>query len=304
MTEDVKTELPENTGQQIQEAAESQLSEDSEKDSTEQVTDSETKDTTIDDLPLPEPDDEAGEEDKEKPVRPRSKEERLLFKKERELARERARLQEVEARMRQSQQPEIKPAPADFKGMERDNYESEADWVAAVTDKRLQQRQDEMRQQYEMQQAHKRQSEFVAKVNDAKDKGAAKYSDFDQVVEPMFDPYGDFPRNEPLAAAIADSDFAEDILYFMGKYKDKAREIALLPPVKAIKAIANLEQRFKEKRKNAPAKPGAKILEPLKGGKPQTAGTLHGMTPEQIEKMDMKEFKERWSREYGKKNHY
>jgi len=260
----------------------------------------------IEELPLP--DVEGNEEEPVQP-RPKSKEERLLFKKQRELDRERIKAQELEHQLhlqqfKQSRQQQDSPAQ-DYSDVSRENFSNEEDWIAAITDKRLQQREEASRYQYQQMQHQKQQAEFVAKINEIKDKGVSKYSDFDDLVEPLFDPRGNFPRNEPMAAAIADSEFGDDILYFMGKYPDQARELAKKPPVQAIKAIAILEQRFREKRNSAPAKASEKLIEPLKGGKhvsPTT--TLMSMTSEQIDRMSMKEFNERWGRENPKGTHY
>jgi hypothetical protein len=265
------------------------------------------KELSLDELPLPEP--ESDDDPEPAPKRPKSKEDRLLFKKERELARERAEKAELERRLQQ-QEANRQPVPMqqqDFSDVSRENFNTEEEWVVAVLDKRINHQRAQAEQEEFQRAQHRQQAEFVAKVNEIKDKGASKYSDFDELVEPMFDVRGDFPRNDALAAAIADSDYGDDILYFMGKYKAEGRKIAEMSPVKAIKAIANLEARFKEKRKGAAVKSSTKIIEPLKNVKPgatMASGSLTKMTPSQIEAMDKKEFQALWDKEFPKATHY
>lgn len=144
--------------------------------------------------------------------------------------------QEVEQRVARTQpqptQPTGEPKPAQFQ-----DYES---YIAALTDYKVDQRMQGVRQQTEQQQRFNSQREqatqFEAKLTTA----AAKYADFHDVAFS-----DDVPITQPMAAAIARLKDPGEAAYFLGSNTDEAQRISRLDPVDQVWEIKALEARLK-----------------------------------------------------------
>jgi len=267
-----------------------------------EVIDKETTDSepSIDDLPLPDADDEVGDEEvteeAEKPKK--TKKDFILERKEKQLEKQRAEAehwrQEAEAlRIKQEQLQQVQYQQPQQGAPVREDFESEDQWL----DARMDWRENQKQQKYI---AEKQQEAYAKSLAESKhhyektiERGAEKYSDFDEIVKPIFSP--GFPTNEGLAQAIFRSEFGDDILVFMGKNPEHAKKIASMNPIDAIKEVAKLELRFKEKRgvKKVTASEH-KPLSNIKGGSAI-------MTPNKIAEMPQKEFEEYYKKNFTRK---
>lgn len=154
-----------------------------------------------------------------------------------------------------AQQPQ--QVSVDPEAPKKDGFLNEGDYIAAMvahTNKRQYQVAQLQAQQKSMQDAEVR---FQGNIKKARDAGSEKYEDFEQKVLPMFS--DGFPSNRAMAEAIGDSDYSEDMLYFLGSNLEKAEEIAKMNPIKAVKAIAEIEARFKARKGTQQTKAPAAI---------------------------------------------
>lgn len=232
------------------------------------------KEKSDDDLPLPVP--EAGKKQMPEYFKNRlSKEQRKLQQAENELRilqEQLARMQQPPtAAINQNSQPGFTPnneAPP-----KRESFANDEDFIDARIE--YKKRADNFSQQAQTQQQAMMQAElsFHNKMKDALNVGTESYDDFDDVVKPLFS--AGFPGNRAMAEAIVDSPYKHDMLYFLGKYTDKAREIALSHPVQAIKKIAELEVRFKARDKKVVKSKSPEPPEPVKTNSAKNEGDLN-----------------------------
>ena len=142
--------------------------------------------------------------------------------------------QEVEQRVARSQptQPTGEPRVSQFQDYE--NY------IAALTDYKVEQRMQGVRQQTEQQQRFNSQREqatqFEAKLSNA----AAKYADFHDVAFSE-----DVAITQPMAAAIARLKDPGEAAYYLGSNTDEAMRISRLDPVDQVWEIKALEAKLK-----------------------------------------------------------
>ena len=143
--------------------------------------------------------------------------------------------------------PNVAPNPKDFEYGELD-----AEYIKALA--RFETRQElaaerqtnKTKQQTEADEQHAQ--EFRAKVDALTEKGAAKYEDFDEVVNqtrslPVSDP--DFwPLSAVMCELILDSDVGQDIAYHLASHPKEARQIFGLPPTKQAAYFGRLEAKF------------------------------------------------------------
>jgi len=254
-----------------------------------------SKETDSDDDDLP----EAPEEDKA--TLPKGFVNRLKREKEK---RQEAELKFMEAQERLAAMSqnrdsgEIKrPAPASVPGLppppSRENYENDFDFVEAVNEYSAYKRNIIHQQRI----AKENDRIFGQRLQSTLSDGSDVYEDFDNKVKVLFS--DEFPSNRAMAEAIVDSDFSKDILYYYGKNPEKAKEIALMNPIKAVKEVAALEARFKA-RKSKNITGAKRPLEPLQGasGNKVSGGSAAGGGDP--EKMDHESFVEWYEKKYGK----
>ncbi len=236
------------------------------------------------------------EEDDTTDVRPRNKLERLMRKKERELEQERMEKEMLKQRIaEQSQQAVATQSPENFGIIppRRDDFVDEDEYI----DARMQYNINMQGLRYKKQQIEaaqeKKHEETVKVIENTINTGIGKYADFESVTYDLLK--GNFPANVAMAEALFDSEYSDDIAYVLGKNMAEARKIALLPPIKAVKKIAEIEAKIKAMNaaKRSSSKP--KIIEPMKAGhKPGAVGTksLSDYSSAELEKVSVREMNE------------
>lgn len=202
----------------------------------------------------PEPPEDEGKKKKD-PVQERiNKITRKRYEAERERDYYKAELERLKA---EAQKPKEAPAETTSEKPKEEDFENYSDFVEALADWKAEQKaaQIERKLKEEREQAQKQsaQQEFVAKL----EQGREKYSDFDEVV---FDP--DVPITQPMVEALHDCEHAADIAYYLGKHPDVAGHIASLSPLAAAREIGIIEAEL-SKPKAPPAKKVTQAPEPI-----------------------------------------
>lgn len=216
-----------------------------------------------DELPLP--GDETGDKKKEIPKWA----EKRITKKEKEAALLRAENEKLRAAIQTGSIPGMPPIPAteQVEAPQRDNYATEHEYISAVV--RHENNVAAQKFQMERQQANlmAAEVEFQKNLKATVDKGADKYDDFEEKTAFLFTK--EFPPNRAMAEAIVNSDFKDDILYFLGTYQDEALKIAQMNGVAAVRAITKLETRF-ESRGKTKSSGAPRPIDPVGGGRSKT----------------------------------
>jgi hypothetical protein len=252
-----------------------------------------------DELELPEPDiieDDANKKKKEPEwIKKRIERERVAA--ERKEA-EAARLREENERLRMGiQQPNAPQAPQNPQAgfdpymPQREQFKTDADFFLALGDYREARRNEAVVFHQRQEAIKKHETEFQGKLKEAIDSGATKYKDFAERTDYIL--YGEgFPSNRAMAEAIVESEYKDDILYFLGTHVKEAERIANLNPVKAAMEIEKLANRFTSKRKSNITKAPAP-LKPLSGG---SQGSGSHKDPNN---MEMDEFRQWYKDKFG-----
>lgn len=241
-----------------------------------------TKEKSIDDLPLPE---EGKKEDKAIPkwVEKRlSKKEIELQQKEQEAASYKAELE----RLRNSQQPfNQQPMMDDIK---REQFATDAQYIAAIMRKESERQKQEAFEEHQKSAMLNAELTFRKKWTDMPKEGVEKYDDFEEKFAVLCS--DEVPGNRAMAEAIVDSQYKYDICVFLGNHKEKAIEIAKKNPIEAVKAIAAIEARFNERKKVSPATT-AKPIDPVNTSRPkgETVSNMEDLV-RSSEKMTQREF--------------
>lgn len=142
-------------------------------------------------------------------------------------------------------------SPQNVPGLEAPNradFNSEHEYIAAVVRHENTIAAHRMNTERQAKAMVEAEMEFQGKIKETMSKGAEKYDDFDDKTSVLFSDA--FPPNRAMAEAIVDSDFKDDILYFLGTYPDEAVRIAKMNPVQAVKKIAEIEGRFQARAKS------------------------------------------------------
>ncbi len=174
----------------------------------------------------------------------------------------------------------------------RDDFADEAEFTEAMVNHTLAKRQVQTQAEAQARQQFALRQKLQQKIEETKSRGAAKYSNYDDVVEPLFETDSGVPPNIPLVEALNESKFGADILYMLGKNKAKAIEIASMTPLKAARWVWETERRFEEaSAKSRPVSSGVKPMQKV----------ASKLTPtKDISQMSNKEYKEFWhKKKYG-----
>ncbi|QGH73376.1 MAG: scaffold protein [Podoviridae sp. cty5g4] len=160
---------------------------------------------------------------------------RARRQKERELDLEIKRNQELQREIEKLKT--AKPVAAKPK---QEDFETEADFIEALTDWKLDIRQASANETQATQSADvfKKQEEdrIATKVMALIEKGNKKYKDFDDVVKDS-----DVPISTDMVKVISESDIGADILYYLGTHLDRAEEISAMNMVNVARAIGRIE---------------------------------------------------------------
>ncbi len=166
------------------------------------------------------------------------------------------RLQAIESRL-----SEPKPA-AQPTAILPDNFETYDEYVQALAEdkaKKVIQRQiEELQQREEQNRQNARRHEIQTTLMSKMEAAAERYDDFAEVVT---DPNAQITAT--MVEALADTDNAGDIAYFLGKNPDKARAIASLSPLAQAREIGRLDERFGAQQKTI--KKPAPVTAPVRG---------------------------------------
>lgn len=181
------------------------------------------------------------------------KEQRKAQEARTELENYRAQMAQVQQQTTASTQQNTPSQPQPYYGFNepaprRDQYADEDSYIDARFGYNQRKQQFEQHAVQQQQQAQRSQQAVANKLNDTVNKGAEAYDDFESVTKDIM--YGDkIPHNPAMTFAVLDSEYGHDMLYFLGKYPEKALEIARSNPIQAVKKISELEVRFKERDK-------------------------------------------------------
>jgi hypothetical protein len=157
---------------------------------------------------------------------------------ERERDYERQKREEAEAALAAAK----KAIPATGKPKAED-FKTEEEFLEALTDWKVDQRLAAREEQVAKTTSEAQEKETVNTVyqelDEKIDKGRSKYNDFDEVVLAE-----DLNISDAMVEAIAFSDSAEDVLYYLGKHPDESEAIAKMPPIMAARELGKVEAKL------------------------------------------------------------
>lgn len=156
-----------------------------------------------------------------------------------------ARIEALESRIPQQQQkpPEASNRPT------RAQFADDDDYVEAMADWKLQQREAAMRQQ-----AQQNQARTLAAKTENLYAEAQKIPGFDR------DAFDSLPLTQPMAAALIDSDVPAKLMHYLATNPDEVARIASLPPARQAAAIGKLEDKVSAAPKTSNAPPPIKPI--------------------------------------------
>jgi len=137
-----------------------------------------------------------------------------------------------------------------------ENFETEADYLEALTDWKVEQKfkveGEKVSKETATVDEKKAIDETYQELDEKIEKGRTKYADFNELVLDE-----DLKISESMVEAILLSDTAEDVLYYLGKHPEEAADIAKLPPLKVAHELGKIEARLnapppRKKTTNAP----------------------------------------------------
>lgn len=251
------------------------------------------EEVTVENVELP--------EEKKKLTAEDPAEDHILARKERQLEREqkqkRALIEQHHAeveRLRQENEEASKrlfiESVKSIQAPIRENFENDEDFIDARLDFRMAKNAAERIRQEE--QAHVAKSNEIRgeRLSKAVEKGQDKYHDFDDVVSHLGNK--GVLTNKTLVDGVLDSDYSADVFYILGKYPHLREQLNGMEPIKAIKELAKLEQRFEQVIKAKKVfKPPIKIIESITGGKGSTAKKpLEKYTQAELDNLPGREF--------------
>lgn len=146
------------------------------------------------------------------------------------------RTQYLQRKMTRGQTPEkieAKTKP------EESAFETNAEFVEALTDWKVDQRDIAKAETRSEQSSKDREEDFFSVINS----GAEKYKDFDEVARLTPDKGGP-TINENMLEAMMDSDNVVDIAYYLGQNVKESVRISNLSPIGAAREIGKIEARF------------------------------------------------------------
>lgn len=182
----------------------------------------------------------------------------------------------------------ISPVAADSGLPQREQFGSDAEYFLGLSDFRDNVRHQQAQAAARQKAIESATKEFHGKLKEAIENGKDKYNDFEERTHYVL---YDMQPNWGMGEAIVESEFKEDILYFLSTHTKEADKIAAMSPVKAAKEIARIEARFQARQKsNISSAP--KVLTALN---PNGAGAVN----KNPEKMDMEEYSSWYKSTYG-----
>jgi len=156
-----------------------------------------------------------------------------------------------------------------------EDFETAEDYIDALTDYKIEQREAQRQQKMQQERESQSESEFLGTVREKLLVGAEKHDDFQEVVDSIPDEY----VTPAMFHAIAESDSASEISYFLGNNHAEAARIARLSPVKQVQEIDRLENKLKAPKGVSKAPP------PM-----ETTGRGRAKNEPDLEKMSVAEY--------------
>lgn len=141
-----------------------------------------------------------------------------------------------------------KPDAADGKP-QLEKFESYEDYVEALTDWKLAQREAAAAEKAKADAEKQQRAELAKSWQARQDAVRAKYDDYDEVVGQ------EIPITGVMQQALLESDHGAELAYWLGSNPAEAEQIAKLGPVAAIKALAKIEDSLSGGSAEPPAKP-------------------------------------------------
>lgn len=124
-----------------------------------------------------------------------------------------------------------------------ENFETEADYLEALTDWKVEQKfkveTDKASRETATVEEKTAIDETYQELDDKMEKGRNKYADFNELVLDE-----NLKISEAMVEAILLSDTAEDVLYYLGKHPEEAAHIAELPPLKVAHEFGKIEAKL------------------------------------------------------------
>jgi uncharacterized lipoprotein NlpE involved in copper resistance len=230
----------------------------------------------VEETPTPDPAEPKAEEPKveeKKPEEPKKNHDQRRWEKTlKERAEYKAKAEWLEAQLQQRQTP-----AADKEGRPaRDKFESDEDYVDALTTWKVEAKLTGIKQELAQQSTQSQtQAGWVSKINQAR----AEYADYDAAMEDA----QDIPVSESMREAIQSSDLGGDIAYYLAKNPAEAERINSLSPYAAAREIGRIESHVEyEKTQKAKKPPVSKAPAPIKPVHSSTGTatkSLEDMTP-------------------------
>jgi len=228
------------------------------------------------------PEEEKKEEEEEKPD-PKKEEEARAERKKHNQQKAWERLIEEKARLKaendlyrsqlerqQAQQPSGRPA--------RDKYESDEDYVDALTTWKVDQKLGNVKEELAKSQgSNKVQADWVGKITKARE----EYPDYDTVLEDV----SDVPVAPELADVLMSSENGADVTYYLAKHTDEMGKLNGMDKVSIARYIGRLEEKIDRERASKTKAPVSKAPAPIKPASPSSAPSLKS-----LEDMSMKEY--------------
>lgn len=237
-------------------------------ESTEEKPVETTSTETIDEKPV--------EEKAETEKKPDAEKNHFQRRQER-LLRERAEYKAEAEFLRSQFQNQQKQAQSKTEGRPaRDQFESDEDYVDALTDWKLDQKLSGVKEELAQHQNQSQvQSSWVSKVNQARQ----DYPDYETVMEDA----QDIPISKSTAEAMQSSDLGADIAYYLAKNPDEAMRINSLSPIAAAREIGRIESYVEyekdQAKKKAPVSKAPAPIKPVKSSSGSGSKSLEDMTP-------------------------
>jgi hypothetical protein len=226
-------------------------------------------------------------------------EDHILQRKERQIERERKRIlidqkdAEIDRLKQAAEEARKREFSATVNSIQapiRENFESDEEFIDSRLQYNIAKHTAERIREEEQVHAAKLKDVFVEKLSKTEQNGQDKYQDFDDAVSDLGKP--GVLTNKTLVDAVVDSDYSADIFYILGKNPALREKLNAMEPMKAVKEIARLEQRFEQviKAKKV-VKPPIKIIETINGKNgTATKKPLSQYTPAELDRLDNKEF--------------
>lgn len=247
----------------------------------------EPRELELDELPLP-----GDEKDTKKSDLPKWAEKRLS-KKDKEINEARAQAEALKLENEKLRNSYTAPQQAAQQDAlpDRDNFDSEAEYISAIVDHKNQQMMNTLIARKAEAEVREKEQSFLKTWSDSEKTGLEKWADFDEKFEVLNEKT--FPSNRMMAEAIVDSPYKDDILYFLGSNPEHARKLAQLGGIQATKKIAEIESRFAARKKATSSTKAPAPLTPVKGNK----GAPVKVSPEQMSQEEYEAwYKEKYKR--------